>query len=108
MTQSELTEPTGAAAEFGELLRQLRLGAGLTQDSLAELAGLSVHGIQKLESGATHPSAPCTAQAVHGIGGALLYPQVLAIVQITFSGDDRAKALGIFGSVIGIAAIAGQ
>jgi MFS family permease len=38
----------------------------------------------------------------------LLYPQVLAIVQITFSGDDRAKALGIFGSVIGIAAIAGQ
>ena len=42
-------------ADFGELLRQHRLAPGLTQDSLAELAGLSVHGIQKLESGATHP-----------------------------------------------------
>ena len=48
------------------------------------------------------------ARAVQGIGGALMYPQVLAIIQITFSGDARAKALGIFGSVIGIAAIAGQ
>jgi EmrB/QacA subfamily drug resistance transporter len=48
------------------------------------------------------------ARAVQGIGGALMYPQVLAIIQVTFSGNDRAKALGIFGSVIGIAAIAGQ
>ena len=37
-----------------------------------------------------------------------MYPQVLAIIQLTFAGTDRAKALGIFGSVIGIAAIAGQ
>jgi EmrB/QacA subfamily drug resistance transporter len=48
------------------------------------------------------------ARAIQGIGGALMYPQVLAIIQLTFSGTDRAKALGIFGSVIGIAAIAGQ
>ncbi|MBW4091687.1 MAG: MFS transporter [Proteobacteria bacterium] len=48
------------------------------------------------------------ARAVQGIGSALMYPQVLAIIQIAFTGEDRAKALGIFGSVIGIAAIAGQ
>ncbi|HEY3918996.1 MAG TPA: MFS transporter [Stellaceae bacterium] len=48
------------------------------------------------------------ARAVQGIGGALMYPQVLAIIQITFDGSDRAKALGIFGSVIGIGTIAGQ
>jgi EmrB/QacA subfamily drug resistance transporter len=48
------------------------------------------------------------ARAVQGIGGALMYPQVLAIIQINFSGDERARALGIFGSVIGIAAVAGQ
>jgi EmrB/QacA subfamily drug resistance transporter len=48
------------------------------------------------------------ARAVQGVGGALLYPQVLAIIQVTFAGEERAKALGIFGSVIGIAAIAGQ
>jgi len=43
-----------ACADFGELLRQHRL-AGLTQERLAERAELSVHGIQKLEGGATHP-----------------------------------------------------
>jgi len=44
-----------AATSFGDLLRQHRLAAGLTQASLAERSGLSVHGIQKLERGATHP-----------------------------------------------------
>jgi MFS family permease len=48
------------------------------------------------------------ARAVQGIGGALMYPQVLAIIQINFVDAERAKALGIFGSVIGIAAVAGQ
>ncbi len=37
-----------------------------------------------------------------------MYPQVLAIIQVTFDGQERARALGVFGSVIGIAAIAGQ
>ena len=40
---------------FGELLRSYRQAAGLTQQELAERAGLSVHGIQKLERGTTHP-----------------------------------------------------
>ena len=40
---------------FGDLLRRFRLSAGMTQQDLAERAGLSVHGIQKLERGATHP-----------------------------------------------------
>jgi EmrB/QacA subfamily drug resistance transporter len=48
------------------------------------------------------------ARAVQGIGGALMYPQVLAIIQLNLVDDERAKALGIFGSVIGIAAVAGQ
>jgi EmrB/QacA subfamily drug resistance transporter len=48
------------------------------------------------------------ARAVQGIGGALMYPQVLAIIQVNFVDQERAKALGIFGSVIGIAAVAGQ
>ncbi len=48
------------------------------------------------------------ARALQGVGGALMYPQVLAIIQVTFEGQERAQALGVFGSVIGIAAIAGQ
>src|SRR6266496_3192323 len=46
---------TSAPSTFGELLRRYRQAAGLTQQELAERAGLSVHGIQKLERGATHP-----------------------------------------------------
>jgi len=48
-------DPSRVAASFGELLRQHRLAQGLTQDALAERAGLSAHGIQKLERGTTRP-----------------------------------------------------
>jgi transcriptional regulator with XRE-family HTH domain len=40
-------EPRG----FGELLRRYRTAARLTQEELAEQAGLSVRGIQDLERG---------------------------------------------------------
>jgi non-specific serine/threonine protein kinase len=46
---------TAISATFGDLLRQHRLEAGLTQEALAERAGLSVHGIQKLERDVTRP-----------------------------------------------------
>ncbi|HEX5402923.1 MAG TPA: MFS transporter [Pseudonocardiaceae bacterium] len=48
------------------------------------------------------------ARTTQGVGAAMLFPQVLAIIQVTFPDADRPKALGVFGSVIGIGAIAGQ
>jgi transcriptional regulator with XRE-family HTH domain len=42
---------TGSAPTFGNLLREFRIASSLTQEELAELAGLSAHGIQKLERG---------------------------------------------------------
>src|ERR1051326_7430527 len=47
--------PMRSPTTFGDLLRQHRRQAGLTQQDLADRSGLSVHGIQKLERGATHP-----------------------------------------------------
>ncbi|MDQ3811631.1 MAG: tetratricopeptide repeat protein, partial [Chloroflexota bacterium] len=44
-----------STSTFGALLRRHRVAAGLTQEALAERAGLSVYGIQKLERGATRP-----------------------------------------------------
>jgi len=44
-----------AAAPFGALLRKYRLAAGLTQEALAERAGLSVRNIQNLERGTNRP-----------------------------------------------------
>jgi predicted ATPase/DNA-binding XRE family transcriptional regulator len=43
---------TLSVPEFGELLRQYRLAAGLTQEELAELARISVRAIGALERGA--------------------------------------------------------
>jgi predicted ATPase len=40
------------SAPFGRLLREFRLARGLTQESLAELAAMSVNGISALERGA--------------------------------------------------------
>ena len=37
---------------FGDLLRRFRVAAGLTQEELAERAGVSVRGISDLERGA--------------------------------------------------------
>ena len=62
-----------AVASFGQLLRQHRLAQGLTQEGLAERAGLSAHGILKLERGATHPyreTAERLSRALHLTGEA--------------------------------------
>ncbi|MFM9403332.1 MFS transporter [Myroides odoratimimus] len=45
---------------------------------------------------------------LQGIGASLLAPQVLASIRILFDESERAKALGLFGSVFGLAAIVGQ
>jgi non-specific serine/threonine protein kinase len=66
-------DPNEAAASFGDLLRQHRLAQGLTQEALAERAGLSAHGILKLERGSTHPYRETTerlSRALHLTGEA--------------------------------------
>jgi transcriptional regulator with XRE-family HTH domain len=44
--------PSTPEASFGKLLCRLRLGAGLSQEMLAERAGVSVKTVSALESGA--------------------------------------------------------
>jgi MFS family permease len=48
------------------------------------------------------------SRMLQGVGGALMFPQVLAIIQVTFDGQERTRALGLFGSANGMAAVAGQ
>jgi non-specific serine/threonine protein kinase len=55
MARVQPADSVAPGVRIGALLRQYRLVAGLTQAELAERAGMSAHGIQKLESGATHP-----------------------------------------------------
>lgn len=48
------------------------------------------------------------ARLFQGIGAALMMPQVMSLIQRTFSGAARARALGLYGAVIACGAIAGQ
>ncbi|MEN3374802.1 MAG: hypothetical protein V7604_157 [Hyphomicrobiales bacterium] len=47
------------------------------------------------------------ARAVQGVGAALVMPLAMALLGAAFPREQRAKALGIFGSVTGLALIAG-
>jgi MFS family permease len=85
-----------------------RLGDLYGRKNLFMVGLLVFGGASALCGGAPSAWVLIAARAIQGIGGALMYPQVLAIIQVTFTGEDRGKALGVFGCVIGVAAIAGQ
>ena len=53
---------TGDSPSFGELLRRLRITATLSQEALAERAGLSVRALSDLERGAHQAPRPATVR----------------------------------------------
>jgi EmrB/QacA subfamily drug resistance transporter len=71
------------------------------------LIGLAVFTLGSLASGlAASPLGLILARAAQGSGAALLTPAAMAVVMTTYSGRQRATALGIWGTVasMGIAA----
>ena len=48
------------------------------------------------------------ARLAQGIGAAIMAPNVLAILGITYTGKDRVRAISVYGMVMGIAAVGGQ
>src|SRR6266566_1459266 len=73
------------------------------------LFGMTVFTVASALAGYA-PSAPFLvgARALQGLGAALMYPQVLSIIQVTFKGSERALALGLFAAISGIGAITGN
>src|SRR5262245_49930100 len=63
------------------------------------VAGLALYASASLAGGlATVPGVQLAARAVQGLGGALVFPSTLAIIDTTFAeGRDRNRALGIWG-----------
>jgi EmrB/QacA subfamily drug resistance transporter len=47
------------------------------------------------------------SRVVQGVMAALMYPQVLSVLQVVFPPRERGAAFGIFGATIGLATIAG-
>lgn len=83
----------GARHGFGRLF-----GYGVALFTVSSLAcGLSVSTVMLV-----------AARTAQGIGGALLVPQVLSLLQITFSGAKRRRAMSAYGLVLAVGVAAGQ
>ncbi|MCE4946641.1 MFS transporter [Streptomyces albulus] len=56
---------------------------------------------------ATGPGVLIGSRALQGAGVALVIPQVLATLHVTFEGRNRSKAFGLYGAVLSIANVLG-
>lgn len=54
------------------------------------------------------PAFLVVARIVQGLGAAVMAPNVLAIVGVTYTGADRVRAITAYGIVMGVAAVSGQ
>ena len=71
--------------------------------------GLALFGAASLASGLAHDQALLfAARGAQGLGSALIAPAALSILTTTFTGGaERARALGIWGALTGLASVAG-
>ena len=71
--------------------------------------GIAIFGAASLLCGiAGGPEMLITARFLQGLGAALVSPTVLSIIGALYQGTDRRRALGIYGLVMGLAAVGGQ
>ncbi|MGW6316598.1 MFS transporter [Streptomyces sp. NPDC055099] len=115
-----IQKDTGATAtglQWTHATYALALGIGLiTGGRLGDLYGRKrtfLHGTGVFTAAsllctlATSPAALIAARAVQGAGAAAMIPQVLATLHVTFSGSARAKAFGLYGTVMSVGSVAG-
>jgi EmrB/QacA subfamily drug resistance transporter len=87
------------AGRLGDHLGRRRVYAvGLAAFTLASaLCGL-----------APSPTALVIARVVQGMAGAVVMPQVLSILGVTYRGPDYVRAMSLYGVALGLAAVGGQ
>jgi EmrB/QacA subfamily drug resistance transporter len=57
---------------------------------------------------APSPELLIAARVLQGMTGAVMFPQVLSLIQVSFPPDERGRAFGIFGAVMGAASFLGN
>ncbi|RLU94608.1 MFS transporter [Streptomyces griseocarneus] len=53
------------------------------------------------------PQLLVAARVLQGLMGALMVPQVLSIIHVTFPAEERGKVFGMFGAIVGLGAVSG-
>jgi EmrB/QacA subfamily drug resistance transporter len=115
--QDDLAASTGAiewvVAGYGLTFATLLITAGRLGDQLGRRRmfglGLILFTLASLACGlAASPAMLIVARAFQGAAAALLSTNVLSIIGVTYTGPDRMRALSVYGSVLGLAAVGGQ
>ena len=90
------------------LITSARLGDRIGRRRMFSI-GLGVFTLASAACGAAGtPTVLVVARLAQGFGAALLMPNVLSIINVTYTGEDLPRALGIYGLVMGLAAACGQ
>ena len=100
-------------AGYGLTFAAFLITAGRLGDELGRrrvyAAGLAAFTVASLACGlAPSPTTLVVARLVQGVAGAVVMPQVLAIIGVAYRGEDYVRALSIYGMVLGLAAVGGQ
>ncbi|MFJ1762751.1 MFS transporter [Amycolatopsis sp. NPDC088138] len=100
-------------AAYGIAYAVLLVVGGRLGDSFGRrrlfFAGLWLFTLTSLACGiAPTATTLVIARAAQGAASALLLPQVLSIIQATTSGEERSRALGLFGATGGLSTVVGQ
>src|SRR3954453_20228606 len=100
-------------AGYGLTFAVFLLAAGRLGDQIGRrrmfAAGIAVFTGASLLCGIA-PSASVLVEArlLQGVGGAMISPSVLALIGTLYAGADRARAIGMYATVMGLAAAGGQ
>ena len=87
------------AGRLGDLYGRRRLFA----------IGLALFTAASLECGiAWSADSLVVARLLQGVGAALLSPQVLSTMSVIYDGEDRFRAMSVYGVALGLAAVGGQ
>ncbi|CAL9586910.1 Multidrug resistance protein Stp [Streptomyces sp. enrichment culture] len=102
--------PTGYTLAYGAgLVAGGRLGDIFGRRRVF-LVGVVIFALTSVACAAAQsPGFLIGARIAQGLGAAVMLPQVLALIQVTFQRDEeRSRAIGLYGAVIGIGVVAGQ
>ncbi|MCH9718866.1 MAG: DHA2 family efflux MFS transporter permease subunit [Actinomycetia bacterium] len=96
------------ALVFAALLITIGLLADRFGRRLLFLSGVVIFALGSLASGvAQDPSFLIAARAVQAIGGAMMLPSSIAVINVLFTGRNRAVAFGLWGAIFAGAAAIG-
>lgn len=100
-------------AGYGLIFSALLITAGRLGDRVGRrrllAVGLAVFALASAGCGLAPDAGTLIAfRLLQGVGGAIISPTVLSIIGVTWEGPAWARAIGIYGTVLGLAASSGQ